>query len=70
LRYLSIRHIKENVQRAKEKWHPYMKKKKLEGFHEYHEKGFEEDVNPIIVNCNKLSKEGVVRFIMKKLGAK
>lgn len=56
-----------NVERAKEKWHPYMRKKKLEGFHEYHEKVFKEDIDPIIVDCNKLGKKQVVEFILKKL---
>jgi len=56
-----------NVQRAKDKWHPYMAKKKLEEFHRYHVKELEEDVNPIMVDCNKLSKKKVVELIIKNL---
>ncbi|MEK6951695.1 MAG: hypothetical protein AABX29_01645 [Nanoarchaeota archaeon] len=61
---------KRNIQRAKEKWHPYMKKKKLGDFHEYHVEEYKEDITPIIVDCNRLNKKQVVDFIIKKLGLK
>jgi len=58
---------KRNVRRAKEKWHPYMKKKKLEYFHKYHVEEHKDDINPIIVDCDKLNKKQVVNFILKNL---
>ncbi len=54
-----------DIQRAKDKWHPFMGKKLVDDLHNYHEGKF--DKNGILVNCNKLSKRGVVNFIMDKL---
>ena len=59
---------KRNIKRAKDKWHPYIKKKKLEDYHKMHEERF--DKNAFLVNCNKLGKKQVVDFILKKLRLK
>ena len=56
---------KRNVQRAKDKWHPYIKKKSLEDLHRMHEERF--DKNAILVDCDKLNKKQVVDFILGEL---
>ena len=56
---------KRDVQRAKDKWHPFMGKKLVDDLHNYHEEKF--DKRGILVDCDKLSKRGVVNFIMERL---
>lgn len=56
---------KRNVQRAKDKWHPYIRKRQLESYHKMHEERF--DKNAILVDCNKLGKKQVVDFVLKEL---
>ncbi len=59
---------KRDVKRAKEKWHPYMGKKKIDKMHKMHEERF--DKSAILIDTNKLGKRKVVEFILKKLGLK
>jgi predicted kinase len=59
---------KRNIQRAKDKWHPYIKKEQLKDYHKMHEQRF--DKNAFLVDCDKLSKRQVVEFILKKLRLK
>jgi len=54
-----------NLQRAKDKWHPFMKKEEMEKLHKMHEEKF--DKRAILVDCNKLNKKQVVEFIVRKL---
>lgn len=56
---------KRNIQRAKDKWHSYILKKKLKGLHKMHEERF--DPNAFLVDTNKLGKRKVVDFILEKL---
>jgi predicted kinase len=57
---------KRDIQRAKEKWHPYMGKKKIDEMHKIHEERF--DKSAILINTDKLGKRKVVEFILKRLG--
>ena len=56
---------KRDVQRAKEKWHPYMGKKKIDELHKMHEEKF--DKSAILVDTDKLNKGKVIELILKKL---
>ena len=56
---------KRDVQRGKEKWHPSMGKKWIDKMHEYHKKKF--DKNAILIDCDKLDKKQIVKFIIKNL---
>ena len=58
---------KRNKQRAKTGWHSLMEKQKLEEMHRYHIEEHKDDINPIIVDCNKLNKKQVIELIAKKL---
>ena len=57
---------KRDVQRAKDKWHPFMGKELVNKLHKYHDKNI--DPNGIVVDTNKLGKKVVVDFILEKLG--
>jgi len=59
---------KRDVQRAKQKWHPFMGKKNVEKLHKMHEERF--DVNAFLVDTSKLGKMQVIDFILKKLRMK
>jgi len=56
---------KRNIQRARDKWHPYIKKRKLKDLHKMHDDRF--DNQALLVDCNKLSKKQVVDLILKKI---
>lgn len=56
---------KRDIQRAKEKWHPFMGKEWINEMHKYHDENF--DSEGIVVDCDKLNKEKVVKFILEKL---
>ncbi len=56
---------KRDIQRTKDKWHPFMGKKLVNDLHDYHEEKF--DKNGILVDCNKLGKKAVVKFILGKI---
>ena len=58
---------KRSIQRAKTKWHPLIEKQKMKELHEYHVQEHKEDINPILVDCNKLNKRQVTEFIIKKI---
>jgi predicted kinase len=59
---------KRDVQRARDKWHPFMGKKWIEEGHRYHDKNI--DPKGIVVDSNKLGKKAVVEFILKELELK
>jgi len=59
---------KRNVQRAKQKWHPFMGKKEVKRLHKMHEERFE--YNAFLVDTGKLGKMQVIEFILKKLRMK
>jgi len=56
---------KRNIQRAKDKWHPYIKKQELERLHEMHNQRFDKTAH--LIDCNKFSKKQVVDYIIKTL---
>jgi predicted kinase len=56
---------KRNVQRAKAKWHPYIIKEKLKALHRMHDEKFDKDA--VLVDCNKLNKQQVVKLILGKI---
>ena len=56
---------KRNVQRAKDKWHPLMGKKKVKELHKMHDERADE--KGILVDTNKLGKRKVVEFILEKI---
>ncbi len=56
---------KRDVQRAKDKWHPFMGKKLIDELHEYHDKKIDEEGT--LVDCDKLGKKEVVDLILSKL---
>lgn len=56
---------KRDVQRSKERWHPFMGKKQIQEMHKMHEERL--DQKAILIDCNKLGKRQVVEFILKEL---
>ena len=56
---------KRDVQRSKEKWHPFMGKNLVDKLHKYHDENI--DPEGIIVDTNKLGKKQAVDFILKEL---
>jgi predicted ABC-type ATPase len=56
---------KRDVQRSKAGEHPYLGKKKVKEFHDMHDR--DSDPEGITVDCNKLSRKGVVDFIVRNL---
>ncbi len=56
---------KRDIQRAKEKWHPKMGKKRIKQMHDLHDKIA--DPKGILVDTDKLNKKQVVTLILKNL---
>lgn len=59
---------RRDVKRAKEKWHPFMGKRKINELHKIHEERF--DKSAVLVDTNKLGKRKVVELILNKLNLK
>ncbi len=56
--------FKRDIKRAKEKWHPFMGKRKIKEMHNLHDERL--DKKTIIVDTNRLGKKKVIDLILKE----